>query len=172
MMKLTKDTRVADILHEYGDTASVIENDLEQSAELFLFLMDRLRQLGPQSAPPKNANISPSQLSLITFAASNPGCGIQSMATALKLAKPTVSIAVGQLEEAGYFIRKTDPQDGRAVQLFLTKKGLVLHQKTHQFRCKKFMRLLTGLAPQERKTLLSLLEKAIQIVENEEGEHK
>lgn len=149
-----------------------MENSLEQSAELFLFLMDRMRQTGGQTAPPKDANISPSQLSLISFAAANPGCGIQTMATALKLAKPTVSIGVGQLEEAGFFVRQADPQDGRAVQLYLTKKGQELYQKTHQFRCKKFSRLLTGLTPQERTTLLTLLEKAIQSVEKEEGDIK
>ncbi len=92
------------------------------------------------------------------------------MASSLKLAKPTVSIGVGQLEEAGFFTRQADPKDGRAVQLFLTKKGLELHQKTHQFRCKKSKRLLTGITPQERTTLLTLLEKAIQTVEKEEGE--
>ena len=98
-------------------------NDLKQSAEQFLLLMDKIRQLGPQTAPPKEANISPSQLALITFTASNPGCGVQAMASGLKLSKPTVSIGVNQLEEAGFLTRQPDPQDGRAVQLFLTPKG-------------------------------------------------
>jgi DNA-binding MarR family transcriptional regulator len=92
------------------------------------------------------------------------------MASSLKLAKPTVSIGVGQLEEAGFFTRQAHPEDGRAVQLFLTKKGMRLHQKTHQFRCKKFERLLAGLTSKERTALLNLLEKAIQTVEIEEGE--
>ena len=148
-------------------------NNLEQSAEQFLLLMDRLRQLGPQTAPPKEADISPSQLAFITFSASNPGCGIQAIASGLKLSKPTVSIGVSQLEGAGFFTRQPDPQDGRAVQLFLTPKGQELHQRTHEFRCKKFGRLLLGLTPQERTTLLTLLERSIQTVENEEqGEIK
>jgi len=139
--------------------------NLEKSAELFLFLMDGLRQLGPQSAPPKEANISRSQLAFITFAASNPGCGIQAMASGLKLSKPTVSIGVSQLEDAGFITRQPDPEDGRAVQLFLTPKGQKLHQRTHEFRCRKFERLLTGLTPQERTTLLALLERAVQTAE-------
>ena len=145
--------------------------NLEQSAERFLLLMDRLRQLGPQSAPPKEANVSPSQLAFITFSASNPGCGIQAMASGLRLSKPTVSIGVSQLEDAGFLTRQPDPQDGRAVQLFLTPKGQELHQRTHEFRCKKFERLLAGLTPQERTTMLTLLERAIQTVEiKEQGE--
>lgn len=148
-------------------------NNLEQSAGKFLLLMDRLRQLGPQTAPPKEANISPSQLAFLTFSASNPGCGIQAMASGLKLSKPTVSVGVSQLEGAGFLTRQPDPQDGRAVQLYLTRKGQELHQRTHEFRCKRFERLLTDLTPQERTTLLTLLETAIQTVENEEqGEIK
>jgi len=142
--------------------------NLEQSAEQFLLLMDRLRQLGPQTAPPKEANISPSQLAFITFSASNPGCGVKAIASGLSLSKPTVSIGVSQLEDAGFLTRQPDPQDGRAVQLFLTPKGQDLHQRTNDFRCKKFERLLTDLTAQERKNLLTLFERAIQSVENEE----
>ena len=140
---------------------------LKQSAEQFLHLMDRLRQMGPQSAPPKEANISISQLAFMGFAASHPGCGIQAMASGLNLSNPTVSIGVGRLEEAGFLTRQPDPQDGRAVQLFLTPQGKDLHQRTHEFRCKKFELLLTGLNPQERMTLNNLLEKALQTIGNE-----
>ena len=147
--------------------------DLKLSAEHFLLLIDRLRQLGPQTAPPKEANISPSQMALISFSASNPGCGIQAIATGLKLAKPTVSIGVNQLEDAGFLTRQPDPNDGRAVQLYLTPKGQELQQRTHNFRSKKFEILLSSLTPQERTTLLTLLERAIQTVEHKEkGEIK
>ncbi len=143
-------------------------DDLEQLAEQFLLLMDKIRRLGPQNAPPKEANISPSQLALITFAASNPGCGVQAMASGLKLSKPTVSIGVNQLEEAGFLSRQPDPKDGRAVQLLLTPKGQELHQRTHEFRCKKFEYLLTGLTPNERTTVITLLEKALSTIEKKE----
>jgi len=148
-------------------------NNLEGSAGKLLNLMDRLRQIGPQTAPPKEANISPSHLAYLSFSASHPGCGIQAMARGLKLSKPTVSIGVAQLEEAGFFIRKPDPQDGRAIQLYLTPKGQDLHQRTYEFRCQKFERLLEYLTTQERTTLINLFEKAIQKFENDtQGETK
>jgi len=148
-------------------------NNIKQSAEQFLNLMDRLRRVGPQTAPPKEADISPSQLAFLTFLTLNPGCGIQTMASGLKLSKPTVSIGVSQLEEAGFLTRQPDPQDGRAVQLFLTPEGQKLHQRTLEFRCQKFECLLKDLTPQERTTLINLLEKAIQSFENEtQGEIK
>jgi DNA-binding MarR family transcriptional regulator len=142
-------------------------NNLEGSAEQFLNLMDRLRRVGPQTPPPKEAGISPSQLAFLTYLTLNPGCGIQAMASGLKLSKPTVSIGVSQLEESGFLVRQPDPQDGRAVQLFLTPEGQKLHQLTLEFRCKKFECLLKDLTPQERMTLINLLEKAIQTVEKE-----
>ena len=145
-----------------------MSGNLEQSAEKFLQLMNRLRRLGPGTAPPKEANISPSQLTLIEYAASNPGCGVQAMAGGLNLSTPTVSIGVRQLEELEFITRQPDPQDGRAVHLFLTPSGRELQQRTHEFRCQKFERLLTSLTNRERTTLLDLLERAIHTVEIEE----
>ena len=145
-------------------------NNLKQSAEQFLLLMDRLRQLGPETAPPMEANISPSQLAFITFTASNPGCGIQAMASGLKLSKPTVSIGVSQLENAGFLTRQPDPQDGRAVQLFLTPEGQELHQRTYEFRCKKIRTPACRSHPSRKNDLLTLLERAIQTIEIEEQE--
>ena len=148
-------------------------NNLEQSSKKFLNLMDRLRRVGPQTAPPKEANISPSQLAYLSFSASHPGYGIQAMASGLKLSKPSVSVGISQLEESGFLTRQSDPRDGRAVQLFLTAEGQKLHQRTLEFRCQKFERLLKDLTPQERTTLINLLEKAIQAFENEtQGEIK
>ena len=144
-------------------------NNLEQSAEQFLLLMDKLRQVGPQTAPPLEANITPSQLAFITFLASNQGCGIQAIASGIKLSKPTVSIGVSQLEVSGFLTRQPDPEDGRAVQLFLTPKGQELHQRTHEFLVKKFKNLLRDLNSQERKTLLDLLKRAIETVEHEDS---
>lgn len=148
-------------------------NDIESAAERFMHLMDRLRRLGPGNAPPREAKISPSQLALISHTASNPGSGVQTMAEELRLATPTVSISVRQLEKAGFMRRQADPNDGRAVLLFLTPAGLELHQRTLEFRCKKFSSLLTELTPQERTNLLNLLEKAVSAAETKEpGEPK
>jgi len=145
-----------------------MKGDHMRKAEQFLSLMDRLRQLGPHSAPPKEANISPSQLSFISFIGANPGCGIQFIASGIRISKPSASIGVSQLEDAGFLTRQKDSKDGRVVHIYLTPKGQELRERTHEFRCKKFEKLLNGLKLQERAKLLELLEKAIQNVELEE----
>ena len=138
-----------------------------QEADRFLHLMDRLRRLGRGIPPPIEAQISPSLLSLVEYAAESPGCGVQEMAKGLNLATPTVSIGAQKLEEAGLVERQSDPQDGRAVRLFLTPEGHDLHQRTSNYRRQKFERLLAGLTPQEQETLLGLLEKALNAAEVE-----
>ncbi|MEA2008199.1 MAG: MarR family winged helix-turn-helix transcriptional regulator [Chloroflexota bacterium] len=141
-------------------------NDLQSAADRFLDLTSRLRRLGPGTSPPEEAKISPSLVAVVEYIAASAGCGIQEVAKGLDLSTPSVSVSVHRLEELGFVERKPDPQDGRAVQLFLTVEGQELRQRTHSFRRLKFERLLIGLTPEERNTLLDLLERAISTAEN------
>lgn len=144
-----------------------MDTNLEGAANRFRKLASRLRRLGPGISHPKDVHISASHQALIEYAATNPGCGIQEIAEGLKLATPTVSIGVRQMEKNDFFMRQPDPEDGRAVKIFLTSKGQRLHQRSQSFQCQKFERLLTGLTPAERNTLLDLLERAINAAEDE-----
>lgn len=144
-----------------------MDDDLRRAADKFLNLTGRLRQLGPGAPPLEEARISPSLLPLLEYTGAHPGCGVQEMAQGLELATPTVSLGVRQLEKAGFVERQPDPQDGRAVQLFLSTAGQDLHQRTRSFRRQKFEQLLAGLTSQERTTLLELLEKALSAAENQ-----
>ena len=148
-----------------------MDNNLGETARRFLKLSGRLRRLGPGSSQPGEAIISPSHLALIEYAASNPGCGIQEMAEAVKLSTPTVSISVRQLEQSGLMARKPHPEDGRAVQLFLTPKGEEIHQHSRSFHRQKFEQLLNGLTYEEREILESLLEKVLNAAENKSKEN-
>ena len=140
---------------------------IKQSAAKFLSLLTRVRQLGPDTPPPEEAQITPALLTMLEQVASNPGLGTQAMAEGLGLATPTVSIGVRHLEESGLLTRQPDTQDGRAVQIFLTPKGKDLYQRTQKFRCQRFERLLSELTPGERNNLLDLLERAINAAESE-----
>ena len=144
-----------------------MENNLEENAKRFLNLASQLRRLGSGASPPEDLQASPSHLALIEYAAKNPDCGIQEMAEALNLSTPTVSISVRQLEKSGLMARKPNPADGRAVQLFLTSKGEEVHERAYAFQRQKFKKLLKGLTPAEREILVSLLEKSLNVAENE-----
>jgi len=141
--------------------------NLEENARKLLKLTSQLRRLGAENFPPEEMQASPSHLALIDYAANNPDCGVREMAEALKLSTPTVSISVRQLEKSGLIARKPNPRDGRAVQLFLTQKGIEVHQRANNFHRQKFEELLSGLSPEERENLVNLLEKALNAAKNE-----
>ena len=144
-----------------------MDKNLEKNALRFSKLASRLRRLGSGTPQVDDVATSPSHLGLVEYVASNLDCGIQEMAEALKLSTPTVSISVRQLEKNGLIERKPNPEDGRAVQLFLTQKGKEVHQRANSFHRRKFEQLLAGLNEDERDTLLNLLERALDAAENQ-----
>ncbi|MDO9301355.1 MAG: MarR family winged helix-turn-helix transcriptional regulator [Anaerolineales bacterium] len=134
--------------------------------ERFLQLMNRLRKLGLGNSVSGNAQISPAQMALLDWVAASNGCGVQDVADGLGLTPPTVSVGVRRLEDVGFLKRKSNPQDKRSVQFFLTAKGQSMQQQSQDFRRKKLELILAGLTPQEQETLLGLLGKALQAAES------
>lgn len=142
------------------------------AAERLLSLFRRLRKLAFEQNPLQDNSITMPQLTLLEWVAETPGCGIQEIADGLDLSAPTVSVGIRRLEEAGLLERRPDPEDGRAVQLFLTIQGRRLHERARAFRRKKMQSLLEGLTPAERRTLLDLLERAVVSAEKREKDHR
>ena len=141
--------------------------ELVSAEDRFLDLLNRLRKLGPGLPLFEAVRVTPSQLLLLDWIAASPGCGIQEIAAGLGVTSPTVSVGVRRLEEAGLLERRPDPQDGRAIQIFLTAQGETLRRQVQEFRQRKVQRLLASLTPQEQETLLDLLERAISAAEEE-----
>ena len=128
-------------------------------------LMKRLRKLGLDTHPLGDAAVSPAQMALLDWIAASPGCGVQDVADGLGLTPPTVSVGVRRLDEINLVERKPNPQDGRSVQFSLTRRGHSLQRRIQDSHRRKFQRLLAGLSPQERETLLHLLGRALDTAE-------
>ena len=135
-----------------------------------LNLFDRLRKLALDQHPLQDNGITMPQLALLDWIAASPGCSAQEIAVGLDLTAPTVSVRVHRLEKEGLLARQPDPLGGRAIQAFLTARGQALCQRARAFRRGKFQRLLEGLTPEEKMTLLTLLERAIGSAEKEAGQ--
>ena len=142
----------------------------DNAPDRLLSLFELLRKLALDQHPLQDSGVTMPQLALLDRVAASPGCGIQEVASGLGLTAPTVSVSVRRLEAAGLLERRPDPQDGRAIQLFLTAQGQALHERAHAFRRAKMQRLLAGLTTAESATLLALLEKAINAAEESSGE--
>ncbi len=130
-----------------------------------LDLLNRLRKLTFAQHPLQDTGVTMPQLALLDWLAAAPGCSVQEIANGLGLTAPTVSVSVRRLEKDGLLKRQPDPQDRRAVQLFLTARGQALQELAWAFRREKMRRLLAGLSPDEGTTLLALLERAIGAAE-------
>ena len=130
-----------------------------------LALFERLRKLALEQNPVEDSQVTAPQLALLDWIAAAPGCGVQEVAGGLGLTAPTVSVRVRRLEEMGLVKRRPDPQDGRAVRLFLTEQGRALQGQAKSFRRTKMRRVLAGLTVEEQGILLTLLERAIAAAE-------
>jgi len=139
------------------------------AADRLLALFERLRRLTFGQHPLQDSPVSIAQLTLLECIAASPGCGVQEAAQGLGLTAPTVSVSVRRMEEAGWLERQVHPQDARAVQILLTSQGQALYKQARAFQRSKMLRLLAGLTPQERVTLLMLLEKALLAAEESEA---
>lgn len=138
----------------------------QDSENYFADLLKRMRRLGVASQISDGSPVSPAQMALIDWIASNPGCGVQDIANGLSLTPPTVSISVRKMEGNGIVDRKPDPADARSVQFSLTKQGQIIY-KRHKLRQKNIAKeLLSGLSQSERDTLIELLDRALLSAEN------
>lgn len=134
--------------------------------DLLVSYFDRLRKLAFSQHPLEDSAVTMPQLTLLDLIASSPGCSMQELAVGLDVTAPTVSVSVRRLELEGLLEREPDPDDGRAVKLFLTVEGRALCQQARDFRREKMRRLLDGLSEEEGLVLLTLLERAISSAEN------
>lgn len=135
------------------------------ASDRLLKLFERLRKLAFGQHPLQDSGATMPQLALLDWVVGSSGCGIQEVASGLGLTAPTISVGVRRLEAAGLLERRPDPQDGRAIQLFVTAQGQTLHEQARAFRREKMQRLLAGLTEEEGAALLALLEKSINAAE-------
>jgi len=132
-----------------------------------LGLFDRLRKLAFGQNPLQDSGVTMPQLTLLDSVAASPGCSIHAIVDELGLTAPTVSVGVRRLENAGLLERQPDPEDGRAIQLFLTTQGQELCRQARAFRRDKMRLLLKELTAEESTALVTLLERAISAAEKE-----
>ena len=81
----------------------------------------------------------------------------QELGSRLRLEKSTVSRLVGLLEGRGWIERTANPNDGRSVQLHLTKTGTRMAKQIAKAREQTFSRLLESIPKSQRPNVLAAL---------------
>lgn len=66
---------------------------------------------------------------VIYFTGRRPGLSVSELLTILNITKQSLNRVLSQLVDEGYILQKTDAEDRRRRQLYLTEKGITLEQE-------------------------------------------
>ena len=134
--------------------------NITNSKRMELVLL-RLRSYWETEDPRRVGGLTVSQLSLLLSLSEHPGCRVQDTAQRLDLTAPTISIGVRRLENMGLVQRGADPDDQRAVCLYLSPQGRKIASKARSLRAAKLDTMLSTLTVNEQESLLGMLEKVV-----------
>jgi len=151
-----------------------MQSKLNADAKEFFSLMKRLHQAGVNASPPLSAQLSPALLVLLEQVSDYPDSAIVELANSLGRAVSTMSIEIRRLEDLGLVERRRHPSDGRSILVRITPTGQNLISALRKTRCRTMTKLLSRLTSEERRSLLSLLSKALLTIEksSSQGEEK
>jgi DNA-binding MarR family transcriptional regulator len=113
----------------------------------FIFLNDRLRPLG----------LSAGQYPVMMLLYKEQNITQETLVRHYHLDKGTIARAVKKLDDAGYIRRIMDPDNRRAVRLFLTEKGERVEPVLKTINQEWEDRVCTGLSPEERERLNAMM---------------
>jgi DNA-binding MarR family transcriptional regulator len=113
--------------------------------------------------------LTPSQLSVLVTVEQHGPLRLGDLATREVITPPTVTRLVASLQDRSLVNRVTDPEDGRAALIEVSKSGLVLLEEIRRERTAFIAQRLGRLEPDERAHVASavlLLEQLIDVPED------
>jgi len=107
----------------------------------------------------KQYNISKGQYTFLNALYKKDGIRQEQLSDYLKIDKGTTAKAIKKLEDYDYIIRKVDPIDKRAYNVYLTEKALKIKPMVRKAMMDWIDILYSGFSEDEKKTSLALLER-------------
>lgn len=127
-------------------------------------LIRRLHQISVSVFAEKMAgagiDLTPVQFSALTALAARPGMDQATLAGMIAYDRATLGGVVDRLEAKGALRREVSPHDRRARVLTLTEAGEALLVRARPLVDAAQTEMLAGLEPEERETMVALLQKA------------
>ena len=105
------------------------------------------------------------QLQVLIYLKKHPSSQMTDIANAFKIELPSATSLITKLTKLKLASRKTDPKDRRFVRISITTTGDALLQKAMKTRSEKITSSLEYLSEEEKKSLLSILQKVIMKME-------
>jgi DNA-binding MarR family transcriptional regulator len=126
-------------------------------------LARRLRQQGETSA-------SPTQLAVLATVERDGPITLGALAAVERVQPPTITAAVGRLEQRGLVRRLTDPDDRRVARVEITPEGRRLLQQSRSRKTAYLERRLETLTPDDRATLERAADILERLIEDDGGD--
>jgi DNA-binding MarR family transcriptional regulator len=108
-------------------------------------------------------DMTPVQYSLMIAIHDFPAIDATRLSALICIDRATIGNIVARLEARGYLVRKDDPDDKRAKKIFVTQSGQAVIQSINKVRGRIGQRVLEPLDGVERKMLIRLLCKLVNI---------
>lgn len=126
-----------------------------------VYLLNRARQslmaeLNARSEA--NLGISATQLSALFIIAQSDGCSIKHLRDTLRIDGSAVTGLIKRMQTSAVIEKRADPSDGRASQLFLTKKGTAAVQRGSDNMRSVHAEMTEGFNDEELQTVARFLD--------------
>ena len=131
----------------------------EQLFEALHGVMHRVRSQHQAELKTAAPALTPLEGRVLGFFARQPGATLSDLAAHAGRDKGQLARLVAGLREQGLLEAQADAADARLTRLHLTEAARVLHQTVQRSRRRLAERAATGLADDERRQLLSLLQR-------------
>jgi DNA-binding MarR family transcriptional regulator len=116
----------------------------------------------------KAYDITPVQYSLMVVVNEFPGIDASRLSEIISIDRATVGNIVQRLQTKGFLMRRPDPSDARAKNIYITPDGETLLHEVSLLRPAIADRVLENLSPDERTALMQLLNKLVGLAGVEE----
>ncbi len=133
-----------------------------------LFIVDTLRRKsakdGDKSTKQKSPKLTVRQSSAIRLLKlltdkTPQGISLKTLSTGLQMTVPATSILVDTMVVRGYFERRPNPDDRRAVLIRLTEQGKLAFSELSTKITKDFKNILMELGEEEKKNFVQIVDK-------------
>ncbi len=117
-------------------------------------------------------NLSIREMHLVEYVGMDKENGktISEIAEYLKVAKPSVTVAVMKLVKKGYLIKEGSDSDGRVVRVMLTKAGRVVEAYHHMYHIGMVQEIEKGFDDEEQEVLIHAIKKLNEFFKRSIGE--
>ena len=107
----------------------------------------------------KTRGLSPQQIHTIEIVGHVGSIRMKPLAEKLSITTGSLTVMIDRLEKSGYVQRRKDPQDRRAFNIVLTRKGLKIHKEHHSFHLNLAQDVISSLNPAQAECFFETLIK-------------